>query len=113
MEAANGIHRIVCEHMAAAAKIHAVEGEDYIPQFADWDYCESRGMYLDQHCDPNCATPDEDCSMDENGDGDVNYKSVFTGEALFRQWQPYTIIHYCPLQSMPLQLHSDSNSLLL
>jgi N-methylhydantoinase A/oxoprolinase/acetone carboxylase beta subunit len=25
MEAANGIHRIVCEHMAAAAKIHAVE----------------------------------------------------------------------------------------
>jgi N-methylhydantoinase A len=25
IEAANGIHRIVCEHMAAAAKIHAVE----------------------------------------------------------------------------------------
>ena len=29
IEAANGIHRIVCEHMAAAAKIHAVEkGQD-------------------------------------------------------------------------------------
>lgn len=29
MEAANGIHRIVCEHMATAAKIHAVEkGQD-------------------------------------------------------------------------------------
>lgn len=29
VEAANGIHRIVCEHMAAAAKIHAVEkGKD-------------------------------------------------------------------------------------
>lgn len=29
VEAANGVHRIVCEHMAAAAKIHAVEkGKD-------------------------------------------------------------------------------------
>ncbi len=25
IEAANGVHRIVCEHMASAAKIHAVE----------------------------------------------------------------------------------------
>ncbi len=59
-------------------QIHAVEGEDYIPQFADWDYCESRGMYLDMHCDPNCATPDEDCAMDENGDGDVSAEELAT-----------------------------------
>lgn len=58
--------------------IRAVHGEDYIPQFADWDYCESQGLYLDQHCDPSCATPDEDCAMDENGDGEVDADELAT-----------------------------------
>ncbi len=33
MEAANGIHRIVCEHMAAAVKIHAVENGKDVRRF--------------------------------------------------------------------------------
>lgn len=33
MEAANGIHRIVCEHMAAAVKIHAVENGRDVRRF--------------------------------------------------------------------------------
>jgi MYXO-CTERM domain-containing protein len=53
-------------------QIRKVHGDDYVPRFAGWDYCEARGMYLDRHCDPGCAEPDEDCDMDVDGDGEVD-----------------------------------------